>query len=248
MNSKRCIENIRFLAKEKNLKIGEIEKGAGVSPGYLSRFTKEDATSMPSVEVLAAFAKATSVTIDSLIYMDYPKLSPSDRFILTFLQELTAKTSASEATWTVQQSDCLYETNYYSGVPSHPLFRIERGEHDATVCYHSEFRDYEVSLSGNSYKLQIGSDTDLHLMSVIWDQSPNKDRQEYELYFVKNDSVTPLCHSVSDGFSPFNDVLKVLYAEAAESTSHIHLSDSVKEALDAYLKTGSADTESFLPF
>ena len=52
-DKKRCIENIYTIAKEKNIKIGDLEEKAGVSKGYLSRINKEDSSSVPGVDLIA---------------------------------------------------------------------------------------------------------------------------------------------------------------------------------------------------
>ena len=38
----RCLNNIYALAKERGIKIGDLEESAGVSKGYLSRVAKPD--------------------------------------------------------------------------------------------------------------------------------------------------------------------------------------------------------------
>lgn len=44
------ISNIYQLAKERSVKIGDLEKKAGVSVGYLSRINKEDSNTVPTID------------------------------------------------------------------------------------------------------------------------------------------------------------------------------------------------------
>ena len=66
----RCLNNIYFLVKEKNLRIGDLEAGAGVSIGYISRLNKDDSKATPSIEFLVSIADKLDVTIDALIQYD----------------------------------------------------------------------------------------------------------------------------------------------------------------------------------
>lgn len=56
--------NVRYLAKQKHLKLGEIEKQVGVRIGYFSRKEKTDTST--SLEVIYNTAKILGVTIDEL--------------------------------------------------------------------------------------------------------------------------------------------------------------------------------------
>ena len=48
-DKRRCMSAIYAIAKEKGVKIGDLEKEANVSTGYLSKLNKEENTSSPSI-------------------------------------------------------------------------------------------------------------------------------------------------------------------------------------------------------
>ena len=87
-DKKRCMSAIYAIAKEKGVKIGDLEKEANVSTGYLSKLNKEENTSSPSIELLLAVARVLGVTIDMLIYSEYEGLSSNERYMLKFLDKL----------------------------------------------------------------------------------------------------------------------------------------------------------------
>lgn len=66
-DKRRCMSAIYAIAKEKGVKIGDLEKETGVSTGYLSKLNKEENTSSPSIELLVAAAQLLGVTVDMLI-------------------------------------------------------------------------------------------------------------------------------------------------------------------------------------
>lgn len=98
-NRAYCIENIFVLAKEKNIKIGELENAAGVSSGYLSRLKKEGNESNPSIDILCAIADKLDVSIDSLVSKRLSVLSPEERYMLEFLNKMIKNTEDENIWW-----------------------------------------------------------------------------------------------------------------------------------------------------
>ena len=88
----RCLENIYSLAKEKGVKIGELESGSGVSVGYLSRLGKEDNTSVPSVETMDKMAEILDVTVDYLLRAEEEGLPMRERTAFRFADKLIKDT------------------------------------------------------------------------------------------------------------------------------------------------------------
>ena len=74
----RCLNNIYALAKERGIKIGDLEESAGVSRGYLSRVAKPDYQGSPPIEMLDAVAKQLGVGIDYLVNYSPDAFSESE--------------------------------------------------------------------------------------------------------------------------------------------------------------------------
>lgn len=66
MDLERIKTNIKFAVKSKGLKLGDVEKQAGYSPGYLSR--KEKGIPLPLIYFVS---KETGYTIDRLVNDDF---------------------------------------------------------------------------------------------------------------------------------------------------------------------------------
>ena len=75
----RCLTNIYYLARQKGIKIGDLEAEANVSTGYFSRLNKEDNKTVPSIETLLLVADKLGVSVDALVRRDYATPTPRER-------------------------------------------------------------------------------------------------------------------------------------------------------------------------
>ena len=85
-DKKLFIDNVYFLAKEKDLKIGEIEAACGVSSGYLSRLRQGEKNVAPGADFLLSISAQLSASVDALLSMISPaqrNLKPLSSAILT---------------------------------------------------------------------------------------------------------------------------------------------------------------------
>ena len=80
-----CIDNIYALAKDKGLKIGDMEEKAGASKGYLSRLNKEGNTAVPPIDFLNSIADQLGVSLDFLVNYKKDQLTEGEDFLLKFL-------------------------------------------------------------------------------------------------------------------------------------------------------------------
>ena len=84
-DKKTCFENIRVLLKKNpGVKIGQIEKEAGLRLGYMARLSKEDNTAEPSLEFITTAAKMLGVSVDTLLFQKLSELTSTDEFLLKF--------------------------------------------------------------------------------------------------------------------------------------------------------------------
>ena len=92
-------KNIRFLANQQGKKIGDLEKAAGVSVGYISRIDKDSSSAALSVEALYILARELGVNLDLLVGTDMEDLSSTERYLFNFFQKLGKDTNEDEAIW-----------------------------------------------------------------------------------------------------------------------------------------------------
>ena len=101
INKSRIGENINALAKYYGFKIKDIEEEAGVSQGYISRLSnKNSKDSNPVIDLLMIASEKFHVTIDSLIYLDFMKITdPSKMRVQCFIEAILSLTDKGQLTW-----------------------------------------------------------------------------------------------------------------------------------------------------
>lgn len=249
-NKRLCLSNIYYLAKKKNIKIGDLESAAGVSAGYISRLNKADTKTSPSIEMLVAVADMLEVSLDALLHHDFEVLTPGEKYMVDFLSKLIEKTTDNDEIWQRETYSKLSHIRAdENGNPNHPLFSWQSKftpgiggypEEQSFIGYNSLFREEErVSVCDDGYILPFG-DQSLYLMKVIvpteMDGQGNDAEYEYELYMVdRRWNVSIVCHSTYEEDSPYNQPLADLYGAAADSSKHPILTASVRSAIDNYM-------------
>lgn len=192
INKRRVISNIRELAAQKKVKIGEIETAAGKAPGYSSRINKPDNTSELSAEFIVTAAKMLNVSVDDLLNRDYrglenqqAPLTESERYLLNFISKLEQETINATLIWKkLTESDFLsstYDIESHLSTPNYPLVevRFDIVEDDNPVSgYPATFEQkYYVShfyesgstvLNGSSYYVTLpGSNSQVYLTNIM---------------------------------------------------------------------------------
>jgi len=248
-----CIANIYQLAKERGLKIGDIEKSAGVSAGYLSRINKDDNNTVPTIDFVAGVAEALGVTVDAIINNDYTSPTPTEKYILTFVDRLLAQTNADELDWKKETSAQLHAVGYdEQGDPNHPLFVMDfDDQQQPSPSYNSRFSS-GFDVTGDCFYLTLPNTkrTVVYLMCVDDPEATGLPfaGDSYELYIVKEWKVQPLCHSLPVN-SLFSDCLTKLYAAVKESCNHPKLDADIMSAIEAFMGDSEVDVnDEDLPF
>jgi len=249
-DKKRCLANIYFLAKEKNIKIGDLESTAGVSAGYLSRINKEDNETNPSVELLIAVAHELGVSLDALINYEFDKQTATEVYLLQFIEKLTYDTVHSDYPWKREAESYLKELpSDQNGNVEHPLFTIydPREQSYSSVRYISYFEDIpgsgDVLIDGDSYNTELPDGSQVYLMRVLQPEF----EISYELYLINQHGTSALCESRMAG--GFSQALENLYTAATESCKHIKINSTTRSIIDAYM-TGKTivPSDDDLPF
>lgn len=248
-----CIANIYQLAKERGIKIGDLEKNAGVSAGYLSRINKEDNNTIPTIDFIATVAAALGVTVDAIINNDYTLPTPTENYILSFIDRLLSQTNADELDWKKETKEQLRVVGYdEQGDPNHPLFAMGFEDGEPAPSYNSLFNSgYEIS--GDCFRLSLpnASQTVVYLMCADDPGAEGLPFQfdAYELYIVKKWKVQPLCQSLPAN-SLFHNCLTQLYAAAKESCNHPKLDADIMSSINAFMGGSVEDdgSDGQLPF
>lgn len=242
----KCLNNIRFLAKAKGINLGDLETGAGVSAGYLSRISKEDSRSSPSIEVLSSFSEKLGVSIDGLVGYDYAGMSPTERYIIDFIERLVDGTYNGTLTWEKESLAVFAKLSVYRDeTTDHPLFV---GDDDRAV-YNSYFATqpgtkpvaefYHTALTGGNV---------LYISKVSY---PNTNGHDIELYITQkmeyqHDShVEPVCATNPTVETTFDTALNRLYDVIHDSCRNVKVNQAVRSAIDSFM---NPDDDDGLPF
>lgn len=91
--------NIEYLCRKYNIRIGELERYAGISAGYISRTIGDNSQKKMSVDIAWKLAKLFNVSIMDLIGSKMEDIKGNTALLLQFLDKLIDQTEAGEHEW-----------------------------------------------------------------------------------------------------------------------------------------------------
>ena len=169
-NKQLLFENIGFLVRERGLKIGELETAAGVSPGYISR-TSKDGGPTPGIEFVVRVASELKVSIDTLISTNLADITPTERYLIGFLDKLVSKTGDHQMIWcSVTEKKWREEADN-----GNPLFRVRKRPTDGSssnypfvLLLNSLEEPGEYMPYGPCYYLNLSPNDILWITRILW--------------------------------------------------------------------------------
>lgn len=264
-DKKLCMDNIYAIAKEKGIKIGELEKYAGLSTGYLSKLNKEGNTAVPGIDSLSLIAEKLGISIDTLISVNYKELDSNERYVSGFITKLIKGTECGKVAWEIEGGAYLNSSTTGAGF-EHPLFTSMPSAtvdpvSDELVSYvANEYQSRFTAISdvksfGNSYHCELGEDGNkLYMMKLFLgdknypelslEEMVELDKagksyishEEIEIYLVdKFGRVRPLCSTFS-ARAEMKDVINKLYAAVQGNSKQVHLTAETKSIIDDFMK------------
>lgn len=257
-DKKRCMDNIYAIARDRKIKIGDLERKAGVSSGYLSKLNKEENTATPGVELLLHIANVLGVSMDFLVSANYTELGENEIYFAHFIDKLMIGTEKQKVVWEIE-SGAYLNSNIEGEGFTHPLFInapsvIEHPETGRLIdfvknIYQSRFLAIDdVRKFGNCYHCELSSSQKLYMMQlhlgnenynngevrIPWQEE--KEHIEIELYLVDNrGNVSPLCSTFSvEG--EMRDLIWKMYEMVSADRRTINVSSAVKGVIDDFMK------------
>ena len=235
---KALVNNIYFIAKEKGIKIGELEIKAGTTPGYLSRFLKDGTNSTPNLDVIAEIAKELDISIDNLIY-DLPFYSKNVSFWIDTIHKIINETRNGEIEWECQTVDMIKrmvkEMDSLEIVSTHPLFEIVEHDNSYYIGYYSRYTGESSLRYYNVYKYKKGDNTFYFAKFLSGDRF---DVINYELYCVNSDKrIIKVCNAY--GKKSCDELLKtmeILYETCFYSSRFPKITSDARKVLDDLFK------------
>lgn len=258
-NKKLMLDNIAVLLSESGIKVGELENEAGVSAGYISRLTK-DGAGKPGIEFIMNAAEALKVSIDTLLYIDLAGLTPTERYLISFLEKLKRDTAEDKLEWIRSSADSLNRMECdINGYVEHPLFSyetfMEESEGDypnevSRVVFTSHAFDVHTYIIGDCFSLRLKNGAMLYLMDISKSVHRVNDHNAYakEVWMYKPQVGGQYMCSNRDN-TPLSALVDDLYAVVKEFSKHPKIKKGLQEAIDAFMRDDLEDDyEGELPF
>ena len=126
------MNNITYLLKRRNIKIGDLENKIGVSKGYISRINKKSDGVAAGVDIVYKIALALEVSVDVLISVDLQTVDDNEVYLLNLLKSFQKKTENREVFWNkidLRTIGSMLAGKEYTDIPmlhTHPDDRNER--------------------------------------------------------------------------------------------------------------------------
>lgn len=252
-NKNLCFSNIRELLKRNpNVKIGQIEKEAGIRLGYMSRLEKEGNTAEPSMEFIITAAKLLNVSIDTLVTVDLAGLTPHEQYITKFFDKLKSDTLADKLDWKRETAFVLNNMESdINGCTDHPLFSLETfteeinegdSEEVTKVVFQSKSFGFNTHIKDDCFNLRLKNGTVLYLMnvsrSVYRVGDPNAAAIEVWLYVPRTDCSVLVSSRDKTQVAPMS---VSLYQTVKTQMEHPKINKGALSAIDAFMKDDLED-------
>lgn len=247
-NKYACFNNIRSLLKvNPDVKIGMIEKDAGVRLGYMSRLEKLDNSSEPTLEFVATAARMLGVSIDFLISANIDEVTPTEKYVLEFIKKVADDSKSGNLYWHREPNQKLNNpTDLYSefGPAPHPLQSPDddsmdcNGNYRVASFFSRFYPEKAIQVTGNVYRSRLeDAESDMYILpcTINMDDNCVEGQACYEIYLVAPDkSVVPLCNTIM-ACDLIKSAVKDLYMQIEVLASHVNIDNKARSVIDAYL-------------
>lgn len=255
-DKKILCENIRYLIKEKGVKLGDIERSSGNTVGYMSRLEKEDNMSAPNFDFIITAASMLKTTIEELLYSDLAQATETEKYILKFLTKLAKDTVKDKLEWIEEKADDLKTIETYNEQAEHPMFSVK---YIPTVPNSSGYPDYEevvyfdsdsfgdnTKILGSCYNIRLKNGVFVYLMDVCTEDDPLESVVEIWMYSPTEKKY--LCKTSNENY--LSDIAEILHSAVVENLKHPKISKTMKNSMDAFMNDDLEDAplDDDLPF
>ena len=232
----RFINNVRFLAEKRNLKMKDLETAGGVAIGYFSRLKQGEKNVAPGAELLIAVAEKLSVTVDALLTYDFSQISETEAEVMQYLDKLITETKSRKLAWQEDPAGYLDTTLVNpDGTVPHPLFT--NNPRTGAISYHSMFHADSETLGlapRKTYGCIFPGERTLYLVRV-----GNEKWNELELVMTGKGipDPIPLAHTNHEKDTKLDAPMSFLYRAVTEAAALPTLTPEAKDIIKDYLRS-----------
>ena len=235
LDSKLILNNIHYLIKKNNMRIGELETKIGVSLGYFSKMLKGDNSSIPSTEIIYNASRVLNVNLEELLTIDLSTIDETEEKVISFIDKLISSTKNKKSEWSENHPSML---SPYSELP--PMFEVDHdlAEGDLVKYKSSFFNSMEKGFADivGDYYITIYNESLIYFMMVRLPYGINEFYFGYEMYILKNDRLMPICCEL-DCYNSFAfKEMEILYKEIRRSLKYPFMNKGVMDIIDDFIK------------
>lgn len=249
----KLLNNIKLLAKKKNMPIGQLESEAGVSAGYLSR--QNSSSTRMDIGVTAKMAQILGTSVDELINVNLKtSVSATESRVLDFVKQVKFDTQKEILNWAFFDKDLLRSLDGSINPPhehyGNPFFSITKLEerydsdvrydfcHQLPLCKEAKtFATYYIN--GAGYYVHLDNDSMLLIAQVryIPFNPAITDKQGFDTAYAEG--------ADADQKTGLTNIELSLYAfgHAEPLCNKYYASETLAYEIDALLREAKASTE-----
>ena len=242
-DSNILFENIDYLIKKLDKKIGDVEKEAGVSVGYIARMNKVGG-SRPGIDFIINIAKILNVSVDTLCTIEISKLTQTEEYLLNVVTKLYHDTVEGICIWEKESVQTLNNIGYDSqGNIEHPLFSDVDIDSDEESVFGPRSRVMFVSAAfgegteilNDCFHTVMKNGAKLYLMSVRHAVKAEQYDEAIEMWmYLPYGSREFLCNTINS--EQLQQPLYHLYQGVRENNKHPIISNNARYILDAFMR------------
>lgn len=246
-------DNIAYLLKEHDMKVGELETKAGVSVGYISR-TKEG-NAKPGIDFIMKAANILNVSLDTLLTVNLRALTPTEKYLITFLEKLIRDTNDDKLDWNIETASSLNRLLGTNGANQgqHPLFNEDEfyfygdgyPQPYTKVVFNSKaFGGEDTVIDDDCYNLVMKNGATLYVMTVgLYDENIDSTvNSDTELWMTTKDGKRQYLCKASDEFD-IGILVVGLKSAIKVNSQHPKIKKDIKSVIDAFLNEDMEDDD-----
>lgn len=246
-------DNIHYLIKKSGLSVKRFEEEIGVPKGYLSKISKKsepvsDDDPIEEVDFLMRCVDFFNLSVFILLAFDFSASTPTERYLVSFLDKLISDTGFGGLCWVVRPKDAYDEMGIdlqASGknLTFHlkPSSQKDKGNHPELAFKYiyndSKFYNDQKTISGDCYYLDLRNSSALHLINVRYgfDLATEEDVFAKEIWMQTKSGLKLVC---SDLESPrLAKFIKTLFNKVGEYVKQVEIDKEVEDAIDLYMES-----------
>lgn len=245
--------NLDFFLKKKNIKKTDLEKGAGVSQGYLSRFLqKDDPDAFPSVSFLEHCSKTFGIPMDDLINTRFQDMSATEETIYKFIRKLIEETRNDDLMWTeisywkIWNNIDESSTGEWNDFKKEPIdrddFIPQPGQsEDEIVFLPAKELNQDGTLAGHVYSVNLYDDVRVSFLPISsWNGYIHDDINELTLWMEDglnsyNYKRQCIARGNNDIFTALLPALEELKKIILERQKHVQIDKDFRDIICSYI-------------